>query len=218
MRTAFKVLSVFSFGLMTTAACSGGGNNSDAGTDAQADVVVHKEASAPLDAGDGAVQCTANSSYSGPLSQETATYTAGPGADAGTDAGSDAGPQDSYQFQGAYNSDVDLFDIEIYDGFGVFTNGIQPGTYDLKGDELDYATCGLCVLVLGDSSSSSSDPYMATGGSITITSISPNGTFAGTGTNLTFTHVSIDQSNTSTPLNDGCNTSIASVSFSATVQ
>jgi len=217
MRTSLKILSVLSTGLLiTAAACSGGSSsNSDGGTDAQSDAVVHKD-SGMQDTGpvDAAAQCTADASYSGSLTQESASYTPTP-----ADAGADAGPEDSYQFQGAYNTDADLLDIEIYDGYGVFTNGVQPGTYNLTGDELNYGTCGLCVLILGDATASSADPYMATGGSITITSISPTGTFAGTGTNLAFTHVSIDQNTLeSTPVNDGCNSSVASVSFSATVQ
>ena len=211
MRTRLRLLVSPFLGLLVAAACSGGGGGSDAGSDAQSDVAV---ADSAKDTGaDAGAVCTANPTYSGALTQQAATYSPTP-----ADAGADAGPQDSYQYQGAYNTDPDLLDIELYDGYGVFTGGIQPGTYALTGAELNYGTCGLCVLVIGNASQSGGDPYMATGGSITITSVSPTGTFAGSGTNLTFTHVSVDpNTQQSTPLNDGCNSAIASVSFSATV-
>lgn len=213
MQRLVKAVSVSLGVAAAIAACSGGNATPP---DAGGDVKVIPDSGKKLDssadsATDAAVTCTADASYSGALTGETANYTPTP-ADAG-----DSGAADSYQYQGAYNADQDVLDIEIYDGYGVFTSGIVPGTYNLTGDDLDYASCGLCVLIIGDQTQSSGDPYMATSGSITITSIGPTGTFAGTGTNLKFAHVSIAQDNTMTPVNDGCNSSIASVSFSATV-
>lgn len=216
MRTTIRFFSLLGLGLLVAgSACSSSGTNDDAGagdssvTDAAKKDVSVKE-TGPVDS---AVTCNAQASYSGSLSNETATYQPTP-----ADAGADAGPEDAYQFQGAYNTNADTLDIEIYDGYGVFANGVQPGTYNLTGDELNYDSCGLCVLLIADETSQGGDPYMATGGSITITSISPTGTFAGSGTSLAFTHVTIDENTLeSTPVGDGCNTAIASVSFSATV-
>ncbi len=209
------LISVMCLGVLGSAtACSGGGDNKDGGTgDAAPETGKKPLDSGTPDASDAGVTCTANPSYTESLSGETANYTPTP-----ADAGADAGPEDFYIYQGAFNTDQDVLDIELYDGFGAFTSsGIVPGTYNLTGDDLDYATCGLCVLIIGDQTQSSGDPYMATSGSITITSVSPTGTFAGTGTNLKFQHVSIAQDNTMTPVNDGCKSSVASVSFSAAV-
>ncbi len=143
-------------------------------------------------------------------------------AEASTDAGADdggliGGSQDVYQYTGTLNSDPDNLDIEMYAGFGVFSSGIHTGTFKLSGAELDYATCGLCVLVQTDSSGGSpTDTYMATGGSVTITSLQP--TLAGTLDNVTFTHVNIDPNTfESTSAGDGCNSSIASLAISAPV-
>ena len=140
-------------------------------------------------------------------------------ADASDDGSTDAGggpiggPNDVYQYTGDLNSNPDNLDIEIYAGYGVFQNGVKLGKYTLAGNELDYATCGLCVLVFAGGQ----DPYMATGGTVELTSV--QGTFSGTLTNVTFTHVSIDPNTfESTPLGDGCNTSIPSLSISAPVQ
>jgi hypothetical protein len=219
MRTTLKLISILSFSVIAAAtACSSNNDNGkDSGT---GDAATPTEGGKKLDSGtqdtgtgDASATCTADATYSGAITGQTAVYYPTP-----ADAGADAGPEDSYQLQGAYNTDQDLFDIEIYDGYGAFTNGVQAGTYTLTGDDLNYGTCGLCVLIYADANGQSADPYMATAGSITITSISPTGTFAGSGTNLTFTHVSIDQNSLqSTPVGDGCNSAISSVSFSATV-
>jgi hypothetical protein len=45
----------------------------------------------------------------------------------------------------------DVVYIELWDNYGVFANGAaQPGTYVIAGDELSYATCGVCVFALAD--------------------------------------------------------------------
>ncbi len=214
MQHLIKLVSVVSFGVFAAAACSSSGNGQDAGPGDSSGNDAKKGVDTGSDvAADVGVTCNASSTYSGTLTNEMAGYTPTP-----ADAGADAGPQDFYQLEGALNADPDLFDVEIYDGYGVFTNGITAGTYTLSGDELNYATCGLCVLIQANATQSSADPYMATGGTITITSISPTGTLAGSGSSLTFTHVTIDQnSSQSTPVGDGCNSSIATVSFSSMV-
>lgn len=266
MRTLTKVVFVVSMGLLSAiAACSGGDDQNDAGSDSGSDAPLKKDAGNKDAVNDVAVICTADTSYSA-VTNQSATYTPTPvdggtdaaadatadanvdatadaddggnadaddgsadaddgsaeggGADASTDAGGGpiGGPMDFYQYTGDLNADPDVLDVEIYAGFGVFTNGIKTGTFNLTGAELDYATCGLCVLVLTDTSGgSATDTYMATGGTVTIDTISPT-TISGSLSNVTFTHVTID-ANTfeSTPVGDGCNSSISSLSISAAV-
>lgn len=262
MRTVTKLVLCISLGLLSSAAaCSGGDDQGDAGSDSGADAT-KKDAGDKDVANDVAVTCTADSTY-GSVSNQSATYTPTPvdagtadatddattadaaddattadatddgatdaatdaddaGAEASTDAGADdggliGGSQDVYQYTGTLNADPDNLDIEMYTGFGVFSSGIHTGTFKLTGADLDYATCGLCVLVLTDSSGGSpTDTYMATGGSVTITSLQP--TLTGTLDNVTFTHVSIDPNTfESTSVGDGCNSSIASLAISAPV-
>lgn len=161
-------------------------------------------ADASADADDGSADATADDG-----SAEAST-------DASADAGFGGGAQDSYVYNGDLNANPDVLSLELYTGFGIFTNGIKTGTFNLTGQELNYATCGLCVLVYVNASSSAPDPYMATGGTVTITSLQP--TLTGTLSNVTFTHVTIDQNSfQSTPVGDGCSSSIASVSISAPV-
>ena len=266
MRTVTKLVLVGSMSLVSAiVACSGGGgDNGDSGTDSGSDVVLKKE-SGTKDGGDGAVVCTADTTY-GSVSNQMAAFFPTPtdgGTDAATtdaattdattdadDGGADAddgsadaddgsveasldggaadggsdggtiagGPEDYYLYQGDLNGDIDYLDIQLYTGFGVFTNGIKAGTYQLTGDELDYATCGVCVLIRTDTTSTTiTDSYMATGGTVVISEISPS-QLTGTLTNVTFTHVTIDDTTfESTPVNDGCNSTIASLSISAAV-
>ncbi|MEZ4366017.1 MAG: hypothetical protein R2939_06990 [Kofleriaceae bacterium] len=113
---------------------------------------------------------------------------------------------------------ADGVQIELYAGFGALSGGIVPDTYTITGDELNYATCGVCVTIQADITQDAvGSVYMATGGSVTINSISP--TFSATASNLTFEHVTIDpQTFQSTPVGDGCNSSITSVAIDATLE
>ena len=260
MRTVTKFVLCISLGLLSSAAaCSGGDDQGDGGSDSGTDAT-KKDAGNKDVSNDVAVTCTADTTYAS-VSDQSATFTPTPvdagaadaavdatsadaaddttgdatddgsldaasdaddaGAEASTEAGTDGGliggSQDVYQYTGTLNADPDNLDIEMYAGFGVFSNGIHTGKFQLTGAELDYATCGLCVLVLTDSAGGSpTDAYMATGGSVTITALQP--TLTATLDNVTFTHVDID-SNTfeSTPRGDGCNSSIASLAISAPV-
>lgn len=123
-------------------------------------------------------------------------------------------------YQGTLNTDAtpDVLALELYAGFGVFANGITTGTFTLSGDELQYADCGVCVLILADVSTQGAPGslYMATGGTVNITQVSPN--ITGTLSNVTFTHVQIDDQANSTPDPDGCPSAITSASFDALVE
>ncbi|MGC4116554.1 MAG: hypothetical protein QM765_18645 [Myxococcales bacterium] len=95
----------------------------------------------------------------------------------------------------------------------MFASGTaQPGTYVLSGDELNYATCGVCVLMVDNLGT----PYMVTSGTVVLTSVSGN--LTGTLTNATFEEVTIDgQTYESTPVAGGCQSSITSVAFDAAI-
>lgn len=206
MRASMKTLSCF----LCLAALTLGACGDDGGDDDDDDVVVDASGDDDDDAGTNvdsgpdidapAVACTAAATYGdeallNPVAQQV---------NAGL-----------IVFEGELNADAlpDLFALQLYDGFGVFTDGIAPGTYEITGDEAQFATCGLCALLITDGGEA--DSYLATSGSVTITSISPN--LTGTVTNLTYTHVDIDDNDTSTPSASGCQSDIAALSFDAVV-
>jgi len=152
--------------------------------------------------------CTADSDYGSP------TYDMQAGEVAGTPA-----TPDSISVAGTINAHVapDLFQVELYKGLGSLASGeIAPGTYAIEGAELNYGTCGVCLRMFTDFDGSVfADDYYATGGTITITQVSPK--FEGSISNVTFEHVTIDASTfESTPHADGCTTSISALSWSIT--
>jgi len=114
-------------------------------------------------------------------------------------------------------SKPDVLWIELYSGYGVFQNGIKPGTYELSGAELAYDSCGLCVTITADydmGSGAWQQDYMATGGTVTITEVTPR--FIGTLSNVTFTNANIDyQGGGTTELLDDCASSMNAATYDA---
>lgn len=104
---------------------------------------------------------------------------------------------------------------------------IQPGAYMLKPTD-NTRTCDECVLILASCNNcnpfdtgGSGEYYLATGGTLNLSSVSSKMT--GTLTNATFVHVLIANAGSnptymSTPLNDGCTTTITSINFSVNIQ
>lgn len=116
----------------------------------------------------------------------------------------------------------DVFTFEIYTGYAPFGTEANPtpavpGTYQISGNQLQYADCSICLTMASNvaaDGSSYDDDFMATGGTVTITEA---GTAVGGNlkislSNLTFEHVTFDGP-TSTPVGDGCNTAITSATF-----
>jgi hypothetical protein len=121
----------------------------------------------------------------------------------------------------------DSFFGEFRVGRGPFGTSAAPtavvaGTYTLDGPELQYQTCGLCLRIgTMTTTTSYADEYLATGGTVTITTAGTadgqNVTFSLA--NVTFEHVRIDSSSQlSTPVGDNCTSSLASATFSSTLR
>jgi hypothetical protein len=128
----------------------------------------------------------------------------------------DTGQAKSVTYIGALNDDQDQVVIQLYRGFSVFTTGaIQPGTYEISGDELNYASCGVCVRMFADRLNGGGHPLqdmMATGGTLVVTAVGEagSGVFQAELKNASFEHVHIDgMSFESTPVGDGCGTEIS---------
>jgi len=111
------------------------------------------------------------------------------------------------------NSNGDEVHIELYNNEGVFTGGsVRTGTFALTGAEIQYSTCGACVRLFEGGSSRN---FLATGGTLTLTSVSGN--LTGTLTNVTFVEVTIASGFVSTPVPGGCTSAITSMSFSTPI-
>ncbi len=118
---------------------------------------------------------------------------------------------------GALNADSapDVLDIELFKGYGAYTTGeIVPGTFTITGAEANWDTCGVCVLVVSDATQSGDGGvYMASAGTVTITSVSPNLTGSISGVQLR--HIDMPAGAASSDNPDGCESAITSASFDA---
>ncbi len=128
----------------------------------------------------------------------------------------DVNPTEIY-YDAELNMDalVDSLSLQLFKGLGAFTAGeIVPGVVALSGPEANYETCGACVLLYVDldpESGTENGVYMATGGTINLMTLTPN--IKGTLSNVTFTHVSIDDETfASTPIGD-CDSMVTSMAF-----
>ncbi len=135
-------------------------------------------------------------------------------------AGTSAMDPDSIDLTAALNGDPkpDLFFLQLFKGYGASTPDIHTGTFMIAGAELQYSTCGVCARVFTNydpvTMLAAAQQYLATGGSVTITGITPN--LTGSVADLTFEQVTIDNMTfMSTPVPDGCHTVVLSGSFDA---
>jgi len=162
-----------------------------------------------------AVGLTGCGGKSDPPPAEVCTVASGLG-DLGMVSGQASLPDPAYlNWVGLLNADVkpNAITVEFYAGYGVFAGGIASGTYSINGDELQYATCGLCVLVYGDVDTVGGTPpgaiYMATGGQVDVTSVVGNLTLSLS--NVTFHKITIDPVTfVSTPVG-ACTTQVTSL-------
>ena len=156
---------------------------------------------------DAPVECQAEAAYGTPTLADPL---------AGRDV--DTNPESAY-FNGSMNTDYDDLTIELYKGFGVFTDTeIIPATVPLTGDEASYDDCGACVMIYANwdrDLETAEMVYIGVGGTLNITQVSPN--IQGNLVNVTFEHIveAADGSFVKAP--DNCASSIASVSFDAVV-
>ncbi len=115
----------------------------------------------------------------------------------------------------------DLIEIELWDGLGAFEGGaVEPGTSEISGDEAQVVTCGVCLYIYSDATVvegeivDSAKDYIATGGSITVDTVTGN--FTGSLDGITFTEIDWT-SEMGAPLEGGCTTAIPSADFDAAI-
>jgi hypothetical protein len=92
---------------------------------------------------------------------------------------------------------------------GAMASGINTGTYLIEDRELDPSRCAVCVQ-LASRQVGALRCFFQTGGVLTLTRGEDDGYLTGSLDNMSFESVSCD---TKDPLDDGCETSIAGLSF-----
>lgn len=197
--------------MLVTAAVVGCGDD-DAVSTPDGDVLPPPDAAAPIDGGpisaDAQPSCTVSADL-GDLGLVT-----------GSARRQTSGMNERVQFIGDLGLAVkpDWLDVQLYSGYGAFkTIPIQPGTYEIVGEETHFESCGVCVLVEGDfvSGAPPTQIYLATSGTVVITEVGPSGAgrFTGFIANVSFVSVEIDNSTgVSTPAGD-CTTSVTAASW-----
>lgn len=83
----------------------------------------------------------------------------------------------------------DVIVVQLWDNYGPFAGGAaRTGTFQLTGTELDYDTCGVCVLQLANVANNTPAKLLfATAGTVTVTSV---GTTAGQTIQLSISNAS----------------------------
>lgn len=105
----------------------------------------------------------------------------------------------------------DVVFVQLKGGKGAFAGrDPAPGTYPVAGAELDYNTCGVCVTVIGDivAGQGPTQFYFQRAGTVTITQAGPN--LAGSVAGLQLLELDLA---TEELIRDGCETSVAGLSF-----
>jgi len=152
-----------------------------------------------------------------------------------------AGNQEKWTVIGDLNADTapDWLWIELFEGpppdFTTLNFPATPFTVQLTGAETDYLKCSTCISLTTDVDLAQlqagmlvyADDFMATAGSVTITSLTPTivntpptpdtpAMITGTLDNLSFAHVDISEAGT-IPNVSGCTSTLASLPFTAMV-
>lgn len=113
----------------------------------------------------------------------------------------------------------DWFMIQMWDETATFPGALETGTFTLGGADLQYDTCGMCVMLVGDHTGDAAEEitntYMATGGTVTVSAVAP--TFTVSLDNVNFQHV-LFNGTVSNPNPSGCTASVSSLSFSVDLQ
>ena len=122
------------------------------------------------------------------------------------------------QYVGRLDRDAkyDQLELELAAGIGTYDGvDIAPKSIALAGAETQYRTCGACVRVLAnvdEDAMSVGQYYMATGGTLNVTSTSDQ--LEATLTDVTFVEVAIGSDFTSTPTGT-CTTAVPALTISA---
>ncbi len=67
----------------------------------------------------------------------------------------------------------DIVQVELWPERGAFRGGpVAPGTYQLTGEDLNYATCGVCLRALADKGLPTEREYFAVAGTVEVTAVS----------------------------------------------
>jgi hypothetical protein len=110
----------------------------------------------------------------------------------------------------------DVVQVELWPERGAFRGGpVQPGTYTLSGDDLSFATCGVCLRALGDKGLPTEREYFAIAGTVEVTAVGPTADAPFVAKILEASFAEVDTRHIE--LAEGCTTDLASAKISGLV-
>ncbi|HPH66905.1 MAG TPA: hypothetical protein PLF40_14220 [Kofleriaceae bacterium] len=121
----------------------------------------------------------------------------------------------------------DAIFVDFYSGYAPFGTETAPtplvtGTYQISGDQLNFATCGVCVTAAAKlTQNSNAGDFMATGGTVDVTMAgnAVGGTLTLKLTNVTFEQVTIDEATLeSTPVGNNCKTKVGNMTYTGVME
>lgn len=214
----FSFVPVVLFSSLSLIACGGGDDDGDSVD--------------PLDPIDASTDNTPDSSTPAACSVSTANFGDKGALTGGAQFSGDPANPTSYLLGASAlletAAPADVLSVEFYTGFAPFgtpeaPTAVVPGTYQLTGEQLNYATCGVCARVATNlmEDGTFEHDYMATGGTVTVSEVGDavGETLTFAVSNLTFEHVTINEETfESAPVGDNCTTAITGATFTATVE
>ena len=82
------------------------------------------------------------------------------------------GAKNWYRLSATLPGSDDVIQVELWPERGVFRGGpVRAGSFTLSGDELSFATCGVCLRAVGDKGLDTQREYFAVAGTIEVTAV-----------------------------------------------
>ena len=111
---------------------------------------------------------------------------------------------------------TDLFEIQLWEGFGAFSAEVAPGTFPIQGPETNLNDCGLCALVFGDMAANGSTTMVlvAQSGTITIDAVAleAGASFRGSAAQIDYRQV-----DSGGVIPGGCGLTVSNINFDVTL-
>ncbi len=113
----------------------------------------------------------------------------------------------------------DVLVVELWEGSIGFTDGIEPGSFQLAGTNSDLINCGACVYIAADRVAGEVPVrHVASAGTLTLDEVDlrPGGRIVGRLTDVTLREVELKQGGQG-EVENGCTSSVSNVALSFTV-
>ena len=127
------------------------------------------------------------------------------------------GARNWYRLSAMLPDGDEVVQVELWPDRGAFRGGpVQPGTYQLTGDDLDFATCGLCLRALGDRGLPTEREYFAVAGTVEVSAVgdAEGAPFVATILEASFAEVGANHAEVA----DGCALDLAHAEISGAVE